>query len=341
MLRGVAGSGGNTVDGITSLIGDVTANGPGAAAATLAPTQPGAHTWQAKQTFGPITNGNAIVLGNSLTGANAQSALDIAATWNTSGTPTAITLNVNDTASNAASLLMDFQVNGSRKFSVRKDGRVSVQDALPVMQGFVSGDAQPRWQIGGAGAINPFVAFGPGGSSVLDVILLRDAANTIAQRNGTNAQAFRIYNTFTDASNYERARFAWVSNVLEIGTEAAGTGTGRNMTLIGSNSISVNTGGAIRWVFNNTGIFANADNTYDIGASGANRPRNIYVAVDVTVGSNVLATGVVRGSNLQMVDGVTAPAVSPGFGKIYIDSADGDLKIIFGDGTVKTIVTDT
>jgi hypothetical protein len=47
------------------------------------------------------------------------------------------------------------------------------------------------------------------------------------------------------------------------------------------------------------------------------------------------------GSALMLVDGVSAPAVQTGFAKIYIDTADGDLKIKFGDGTVKTIVVDT
>jgi hypothetical protein len=36
---------------ITALTGDVTAVGPGSVAATLATVQPGAHTWQAQQTF--------------------------------------------------------------------------------------------------------------------------------------------------------------------------------------------------------------------------------------------------------------------------------------------------
>jgi hypothetical protein len=45
--------------------------------------------------------------------------------------------------------------------------------------------------------------------------------------------------------------------------------------------------------------------------------------------------------SLEITDGVTAPSASLGFAKIYIDSADGDLKIVFGDGTVKTIATDT
>lgn len=62
-------------------------------------------------------------------------------------------------------------------------------------------------------------------------MLVRDAANTFAQRRTTNAQTFRIYNTFTDASNYERGFLRWASNVLEIGAEAAGTGTLRGFKI--------------------------------------------------------------------------------------------------------------
>lgn len=57
------------------------------------------------------------------------------------------------------------------------------------------------------------------------------------------------------------------------------------------------------------------------------------------------------GSTLQMElgrfeamiiqDGITAPSATVGSAKIYVDAADGDLKIIFGNGIVKTIVTDT
>lgn len=40
-----------------------------------------------------------------------------------------------------------------------------------------------------------------------------------------------------------------------------------------------------------------------------------------------------------LVDGITAPATVAGFGLTYIDSADGNYKIKFGDGTVKTLAT--
>lgn len=44
---------------------------------------------------------------------------------------------------------------------------------------------------------------------------------------------------------------------------------------------------------------------------------------------------------LGLVDGVTAPSATVGLAKIYVDTADGDLKVIFGDGVVKTISVDT
>ena len=44
---------------------------------------------------------------------------------------------------------------------------------------------------------------------------------------------------------------------------------------------------------------------------------------------------------LAIGDGITAPAATAGYAKIFVDSADGDLKIIYGDGTTKLIVVDT
>lgn len=46
-------------------------------------------------------------------------------------------------------------------------------------------------------------------------------------------------------------------------------------------------------------------------------------------------------AHIGITDGVTAPSAVSGVAQIYVDSSGGDLKIAFGDGTVKTIVTDT
>jgi hypothetical protein len=69
------------------------------------------------------------------------------------------------------------------------------------------------------------------GTETLDTTLFRDAAGTLALRSSTTAQSLRVYNTFTDASNYERATFNWASNVLHIGAQNAGTGTARVLQL--------------------------------------------------------------------------------------------------------------
>jgi len=54
-----------------------------------------------------------------------------------------------------------------------------------------------------------------------------------------------------------------------------------------------------------------------------------------------VGTAINVGTFYGMVDGVSAPSTTSGYAKIYVDSADGDLKVKFGDGTVKTIATDT
>lgn len=44
---------------------------------------------------------------------------------------------------------------------------------------------------------------------------------------------------------------------------------------------------------------------------------------------------------LDITDGITAPSAGTGRARIYVDTSDGDLKVIFADGTIKTIATDT
>jgi hypothetical protein len=57
-----------------------------------------------------------------------------------------------------------------------------------------------------------------------------------------------------------------------------------------------------------------------------------------TAGANLTPIGC---QSLEILDGMTAPSATSGRAKIYVDTADGDLKVIFGDGTIKTLATDT
>ena len=63
-----------------------------------------------------------------------------------------------------------------------------------------------------------------------DVSLFRDAANTLALRNGTSAQKFRVYNTYTSSTNYENFEIDWqtTANIALVGpTKGSGGGTQR------------------------------------------------------------------------------------------------------------------
>ena len=65
-----------------------------------------------------------------------------------------------------------------------------------------------------------------------DVRFGRDAAATLAQRNGTNAQTLRVYGSYTDPSNYERLSLSTtVGSSVNITAETLGTG-GDNLDIV-------------------------------------------------------------------------------------------------------------
>lgn len=69
-----------------------------------------------------------------------------------------------------------------------------------------------------------------------------------------------------------------------------------------------------------------------------------YIGVFVvakTTASQVEQVRFPEDGGLALKDGITAPATLSGFAKIYVDGTSGDLRVLFGDGTDKLIVTDT
>lgn len=190
-------------------------------------------------------------------------------------------------------------------FGNTQAGMVSVKriDALNSYLSFGYDGTNARLSMASIGRLT-WSSSGTNANSGIDISLYRGAPGTIEQRDGVNPQAARWYNTFTDASNYERGFFRWVSNALQIGAEAAGTGTGRAVGLyagagssglfMGGNGTSTN-----HWNLNGSGHFlAATDNAYDIGASGASRPRNVYIAGSLTVaGAPVLGVSTLHNRN--------------------------------------------
>jgi len=206
--------------------------------------------------------------------------LSLAQTWNAGGvTFTGAVINITDTASATSSHYFKVQNAGNDVFSIYKQASSLVGMRLNDTAG------APRFGVssnGGQTVVQLISSAGNNGYLSSD-----GSNNTVALQFGTNAQAFRVYNTFTDTSNYERGIFDWTTtaNTLTIGTAKGGTGANRNVALVATANLFVGGGGLNAWVTGSSGHWlANVDNTYDIGASGATRPRSLYVGTDINMG---------------------------------------------------------
>jgi hypothetical protein len=210
---------------------------------------------------------------------------NLTTTWNNvSTTFTGVKINVTDTASAAGSLLMDLQVGGVSRFNVGKGGEVSLggngsATAPSLARGSsglyfsganglifftVTGSYQASVQTGKL-SLRQAMELGwesAGAASAVDLSLFRDAADTLAQRRGVNAQTHRIYGTFTDASNYERLSFSYEGVQFVIGAEGAGTGSVRALRLTTTQGIVLDTTNGVAFRTANGGTqWANIDNS--------------------------------------------------------------------------------
>ena len=210
----------------------------------------------------------------SLNGAASTPPLDVTGTWFTGGTstttkpqvliePTGATSTAWSTSGtglgvNAASgfvgNLLDLQVNGTRRAAITASGALTLGNDVSI---FPNG---PAIFLNGGG-VNYFAAGASAGLTIrgdisaynftssntalgtIDLSLFRDAAYTLAQRNGTNAQTSRVYGTYTDASNYVRAALNSTSTAVTLAAETAGTGADDiplNLTAAGTGTVKVN-----------------------------------------------------------------------------------------------------
>ena len=236
----------------------------------------------------------------------------ISQTWNNAAVAfTGLKVNAVSTASASGSLLLDLQVGGVSKSKVDKGGFITAAGVFVNVVG--KAISNPAGQELGFGYTNNGCAFyrystaiasfvnsaSVGGNSsglnlgtdalgfassaegALSVVLLRDGAdNTLALRNGANAQTFNVYGTYTSGTSYERLTLSapTAANAI-IGTnKGSGGGTARGLEF--------QTDGVSRWSISTSGHLLGAtDNTYDIGASGASRPRDIHVGRYLILGS--------------------------------------------------------
>lgn len=132
-------------------------------------------------------------------------------------------------------------------------------------------------------------------TGTVDLTIGRDGANALGLRNSTNAQTLSVYGTFTNASNYERLSIVG-GTTFDIRADNAGSGTYRPVQISGLTvALSTGTSGGAatpRWRVDSSGnLIAVADNTYDFGASAANRARDIHLARHLNIGGDIINAG--------------------------------------------------
>ena len=239
--------------------------------------------------------------GQSLTGSQSASLLDLATTWNTTGTPTALKLNVTDTASNASSLLMDLQVGGVSKLAFLKSGYLGIGTASPAAKLDVAGDSY--------------------------------------NKNGVTATEHRIFNTYTDASNGEWLQMGWKDTANAVVMNTTGNGTGvstgpaRNIALqtnggnVGIGTASPTTiltlGGSDPTISTGTADAADSKRVILAGGGAFSSARGAYVSANGNEyagagGDMILSAGNVAGGEMQFYTGGALRGVWDYSGKVGI-----------------------
>jgi hypothetical protein len=152
-----------------------------------------------------------------------------------------------------------------------------------------------------------------------DVILIRDgAADILALQRTTHAQTLRIYGT-TSGPKYLSLRHDGTDGIVDS---------------VGGGILKLEIGGVAKWQIDTSGdLLATTDNSYDIGAVAATRPRTIYA------GTSVLAPLFNASTGFQ-IGGAAAVAghVLRANGTDYVDSAlsFSDLAVATTDITFST-----
>lgn len=93
-------------------------------------------------------------------------------------------------------------------------------------------------------------------------------SNILEHRNGASAQSYEIYNTYTNASNYERLVWKYTNSQWHLTTEKAGTGSSRNIAIASDSGFL---------------IVKKTDNTYGTLNTGAANTNSFSLYTDTTV----------------------------------------------------------
>ena len=343
-----------TTDKLT-VAGDIDLDDGGTFSTTLQTVTPTANRTvsipDATGTIGLVNGPTGSIQFNQAGALNGTSDFSTSLVWNNAATTfTGFKLNVTDTASAADSKLLDLQVGGTSVFKVKSSGGISVPLGNKTNAGISFGASDEGFysissgfafsidtntpvfavryappglnnlsQYWGLGIVsNAFIAWGSQFDATQnhDLAIGRDAANTLAQRNGTNAQTYRLYNTYTNASNYQRTSISDDSTGLIINQEHAGTGAAR------ANLLDLQVGGTSKITAASTA----GNSTLSIGAAGTGYLK----LTPTTVGALTAAATVGAGTKAFVTD--SANTLSSHHGQT-VAGGGSNFVPVFSDGT--------
>lgn len=236
--------------------------------------------------------------------------LNLAQTWNAAGEAfTGWKLNITDTASDPASLLLDLQKNSVTQFKIGKSGDATLASAAALAWG-------------------------------TDLILRRDDANKLAQRNGANAQEFNLYGGYADGSNYSRLRFSAFPTYSELALSAIGSYAAGATTFGIYATAGLNFGGAYQdqWQITAAGQLTSliADvgikcNAYKLGTTAFNSQTGTAYALQATDDGKIVTLNNAAGITL------TIPAsLGAQFNCTIIQLGAGQVTVVGSGATVNS-----
>lgn len=198
---------------------------------------------------------------------------------------------------------------------------------------------------------------------------IRQADSTFVSNNGKVLFSNNLFTFMTTGGDIKKAKYFTLSNndFTEFSNEAfridlaasqcsitdneidyfntAGTGA---TAIIIDDADGLSPSGSAPWDFNTGTSIVIAGNKWSNGntkrLTGSKFSKNGYMNIErgnSYISEDPLRNHVLFDKQIALADGIAAPTTLAGYAQIYVDTADGDLKIKFGDGTVKTIVTDT
>lgn len=136
-------------------------------------------------------------------------------------------------------------------------------------------DGTTRLKFDGPGLVmgsNTILGWGdiPGvlSATTPDLVLVRDAANTLNCRNGTNPCEVRVTRTYTDASNNAWTRLFYSGNDFVVRTTKNGSGTTGALYLQAGGSVYLGPGESSIYVAASADFSPSTNNSKDFGQSG-------------------------------------------------------------------------